>query len=126
MKKLTEDIIAMIKSIMNQTKISKFSLTHKDSPKTHDPTTLVPANSKVPPFIGRYYKKIGCTLTLKHDIILPKFYELLMKTWLKGDTVIDLKNIYNHTNMYLNAITRLKEDLLTAYHSIKIFSEFEE
>ena len=37
-----------------------------------------------------------------------------------------LKNFYNRIKMCLNAVTRFREDLLPAYQSIKIHSEFEE
>ena len=53
--------------------------------------------------------------TLKHDIISPKFHELFINTELKVDTSLDLKNFYNHIKMCLNAATRLREDILTAY-----------
>ena len=51
--------------------------------------------------------------TLKHEISLPRFYELLIKIELKGDTALDLNNFYNHAKMSINAVTRLREDLLT-------------
>ena len=63
--------------------------------------------------------------TLKHEIISPKFYELLIKTELKGYTSMDIKNFLNHINMCLNAVTRLREDLLPDYQFIKRHSEFE-
>ena len=44
---------------------------------------------------------------LKHDIKSPKFYELIIKEELKGDTALDLKNFYNHIQMCLNEVTRL-------------------
>ena len=50
-----------------------------------------------------------------------KFYELLINTELKGDTALDL----NYINMYIKVVTRLQEDLLTAYKYIKIHCEFE-
>ena len=53
---------------------------NKDSPKFQDPTTVVPANKKAPPLEGGHSTKIGGMCTLKHDIISPKFYELLSKT----------------------------------------------
>ena len=37
-----------------------------------------------------------------------------------------LNKLYNHIKMSLNAVTRLLEDLLPGYQSIKIHSEFEE
>ena len=39
---------------------------------------------------------------------------------------MDLKNFYNHINMCLNAVTRIREELLPAYQSIKSHSDFEE
>ena len=64
--------------------------------------------------------------TLKHEISSPRFYELLIKTELKGDTALDLKNFYNHIKMSLNAMTRLRVDLLPDYQFMKIHSEFTE
>ena len=46
-------------------------------------------------------------LNLKHEIISPKFYELLIKIELKGDNALELNNFYNHINMCLNVVTRL-------------------
>ena len=62
--------------------------------------------------------------TLKHEIISPKFYELLIKTKIKGDTDLYLNNFFKHIKMSLNAVTRLREDLLPDYQSIKRYSEF--
>ena len=70
--------------------------------------------------------KIGGMWTLKHAISSPKLYELIIKTELKGDTDMDLKNFYNHIKVCLNAVTRLQEDLLPYYQSIKRQSEFVE
>ena len=50
--------------------------------------------------------------TLKHEISSPKYYEILIKTELKRDTALDIKNFYNHIKIYLNAVTRLRKDLL--------------
>ena len=63
---------------------------------------------------------------LKHEIISQNFYGLLIKTELKGDTDLDLKNFYNHIKMCINAVNRLREDLLHDYQSIKRHSEFQE
>ena len=52
--------------------------------------------------------KIGGMWNLKHEISSPKFYELIIKTGLKGDTDLDIKNFYNHINMCLNAVTRIQ------------------
>ena len=37
---------------------------------------------------GVQYTKIGVMWTLKHEIISPIFYEILIKTELKGDTAL--------------------------------------
>ena len=63
---------------------------------------------------------------LKHYIRSPKFYELLIKAKIKGDTDLDLNNFYKKIKMCLNAVTRLREDLLTTYQYIKRHSEFDE
>ena len=65
MKNLTEDLTAIIASIMDQMKISKLSPYKKDSPKYHDPTTLVPDNKNSPPLEGGCSTKIGGMCTLK-------------------------------------------------------------
>ena len=103
-------------------KIYKYPPYNKDSPKDQDPTTVVPDDNMAPPLEGVHSKKIGGMWTLKHEIGLPKFYELLIKTWLKVDTDMYLKNFYNHINICLNAVTILQEDLLPAYRSIKMHS----
>ena len=63
-----------------------------DLPKARDPTTLVPPNNKATPLEGGNYTKICGMWTLKHNTSSPKLYELLIKTKLKGDTALDLKN----------------------------------
>ena len=68
--------------------------------------------------------KIRGVWTLKHEIRSPKLYEILIKTELKGDTSLDLHKFYNNINVCLNAVTRLREDLIPAHQSIKIHSEF--
>ena len=80
---------------------------------------MVLANNRDPPLDGGQSTKIGGMWTLKHEIISPKFYELIIRIRLKGYTATDLKNFYNHINMCLNAVNRLLEDLLLAYQSIK-------
>ena len=91
-----------------QTNNTKFSPDQKDTSSTPDPTTMVPANSTNPTLDGGHSTKIGGIWTLKHEISSPKFYELLINTELKGDTVMYLKNFYNHIKMYLNAVTILQ------------------
>ena len=74
---------------------------------------------------GGHSTKIRGMWTLKHEISSPKFYELLIKTEIKGDTALDLKNFFNHIKISLNSVTRLIEDLLPGYQSIKRHSDFE-
>ena len=114
MTNLTEDLTGMIESMMGQIKFSKSSPDNKDSPKTQYPNNVVPSNKKVPPMKGGNYIKIGGMWTVKHEIISPKLYELLINTELKGDTDIYLKNFYNHIKMYLNAVTRPQAYLITS------------
>ena len=87
---------------------------------------MVPANRRAPPLEGVHSTRIGGMWTLKHDIKSPKFYELLIKIDLKGDTALDHKNSYNYINMYLNAVTKLRKDLIPGYQSIKRHSQFGE
>ena len=64
MENLTEELKAMIRSMMDQIKISKSSPCKKDSPKAQDPTTVVPANKKAPPLEGgNSTKKVTCVLS---------------------------------------------------------------
>ena len=72
---------------------------------------MVPDNQEAPPLEGRNSIKFGGMWNLKHETISPIFYDLLIKTELKGDTVMDLNNFYNHISMFLNAVTRLRENL---------------
>ena len=87
---------------------------------------MVPDNKRDPPLEGVHYTKIGGMCILKHDISSPKFFELFIKTQLKGDTALDIKNFYNYIKMCINAVTRLREDLLPGYQSIKRRTQFEE
>ena len=96
-----------------------------DSPKAQDPTTTVPDNKRDPLLGGRNSIEIGGVWTLKNDISSPKFYELLFKTGLKGGTALYLNKFCNQINMCLNAVTRLREDLLPDYQYTKIHIEFE-
>ena len=109
--KLIEDLKAMIistiTSMMDQSNIYKSSPAHKYSPKPPDPNTVVLAKNRDPPLDGGHSMKIGGMKTIKHDISSPKFYELLVKTEIKGYNSIDLNNFYNHINMCLNKVTRL-------------------
>ena len=98
--------------MMDQTNNSEFSTAQKDTLIPPDPTNVVPDKRRDPPLGEGHSTNIGGMCTLKHEISSPKLYELLIKTELKRDTALDIKNFYNHIKMYLNAVTRLREDLL--------------
>ena len=112
--------------MMDQTNNSEFILDQKDTSTPPDPTNVVPDKRRDPQLGKGYTTKICGMCTLKHEIRSPKFYEILKNTELKRDTALDLKNFYNHINMYLNAVTRLLEDLLSGHQSIKRHSEIAE
>ena len=92
-------ILATIKKDKND--ISKSSPAHKDPSTPPDPTTMVQTNKRAPPLEGGIFENIGGMWTLKHEISSPRFYELLIKIELKGDTTLDLNNFYNHVKMSL-------------------------
>ena len=92
--------------MMENIKKSKSSLENNDFTKSQYPTTMVPDNKKDPPLKGGHSTKNGCMWNLKHDISSPKFYEILIKTELKGDISLELNNFYNHIKMCLNVLTR--------------------
>ena len=103
-----------------------YSPDHMDSPKAWYPTNTILDNKKAPTLEGGYYKKIGGMWNIKHEISSPKFYKILVNTWLKVDTALELNKFYNDINMCLILVTRLQEDFLPAYQYIKRHSEFEE
>ena len=106
--------------------ISKYSPDQKDTSTPPNPNTRVQTNRSDPPLEGGISENIGGMWTLKHEISSPKFYEVLIKTELKGGTAMDIKNFFNHIKMSLNAVDRLREDLLPDYQSIKRNPHFEE
>ena len=110
---------------MDPVNIPKSSTDQNNSPKARYPTTVVPSNRRAPPLGCVHSNKIGVMWTLKHEISSQNFYELLVKIELKGNTILYLKNFYNHINMCLNVVTRLLEDFLPDYQSNKRHSEFE-
>ena len=115
---ITENLPVLTVFMMNQTNISKSSPTKKDTSTPPDPTIVVLTNRRAPPFEEGHYTKIGGMWNLKHEISSPKFYELLIKTELKGDTALDLNNFFEHIKMCINAVNRLREDILPDYQSI--------
>ena len=84
-----------IKTILTHMMIQKHNSQPENMypPKSQDPSTVVPANKKAPLLKGGHSTKIGGMRTLKHEISSPKFYEILIKTELKGYTALDLKNL---------------------------------
>ena len=126
---ITEDLKVFtetITSMIYQTNNSKFSPAHNYTSNLPEPTTVVPDNRRSSPLDGGHSTKIGGMWTLKDEIRSPKFYELLIQKELKGDTALYLNNLYNHIKMCINAVTRILEDLLPGYQSIKIHSDFVE
>ena len=118
MKDIKETLKTFTEFMMDQINISKPSPAQKDTSTPPYPTTTVQTNKRAPPLEGGISENIGGMWTLKHEIRSPRFYELLTKTEIKGDTALDLKNLYKHIKMYLNAVARLKLDLLPNYLSI--------
>ena len=96
------------------------------SPMAHDTTTVVPDKKKDTPLEGGHSTKISAMWNLKHEIRSPKFYELLIKTELKGDTAMYLKNFYNHIKMCLSETTIPQEELIPGHQSINGHSYFSE
>ena len=122
----TDNLQVLIALITEKNNISKSSSAQKDTQTPPDSNTVVPNKNRGPPLEGGHSTKIRGMWTLKHEIISPKLYELLIKIELKGETDLDLKNFLNHIKMSLNAVTRLREDILPDYQSIKRHSNFEE
>ena len=77
---LTENLQKLTTLVMDQTNISKSSTAQKDTSTPPDPKTVVQTNRRSPPLEGGHSTNIGCMWTLKHEIISPKFYEILIKT----------------------------------------------
>ena len=117
------DIKTLLKQVLFQNKNSlpdRMGFTNNQ-----DTATVVPDKNKAQTLEGWNYKELEACVISNMRSDNRKFYELLIKTKLKVDTDLDLKNFYNDINMSLNAVTKILEDLLTAYHYIKINSEFE-
>ena len=109
---LAENLKFLTAMMIDKNNISKSSPSQKDTSTPPDPTTVVLTNRRAPPLERGHSTKIVGMWTLKHEISSPKFCELLIQTELKGDTALDLNNFYNHIKMCLNAVNRLREDLL--------------
>ena len=57
MNNITKDPTVIITSMMDNIKMSEFSLDQKYLPKDQYPTNLIPDNKRVPPLEGGYSKK---------------------------------------------------------------------
>ena len=123
-KKIKETLNQVLAELKDKNNISKSSPAQKDTSTPPDPTNKVQTNRRAPPLEGGISENIGGMWTLKHEISSPRFYELLIKIELKGDTALDLNNFYNHVMISLNAVNRLKVDLIPNYLSITKNSEF--
>ena len=64
----TEDFKAMLKEIPEQINTLKYLPTKNHSPKTTDPTTVLPANRRAPPLDRGKSTKNGGMWTMKHEI----------------------------------------------------------
>ena len=125
MMNLKEYFKSMLTSITYQINTFKSSPNQKDSYNNLYPAIVVLDILRDSPLDSGKSTKIGGMWTLKHEISSQTFYELLIKTELKGDTTLDLNNFYNHMKMCLNEGTRLWEDFLPGYLSIKQNSDSE-
>ena len=80
MKDIKETLKTFTAFMMDQTNISKSSPAQKDTLTPPDPTTTVQNNKRDSPLEGGISENIGGIWKLKHEIISPRFYKLLIKT----------------------------------------------
>ena len=64
-----DKLTSMIEKMMDHNQNSNSSPENMDSPKSQDPTNMVPDKTKDTPLAGGNYMKIGDMWTLKHEII---------------------------------------------------------
>ena len=83
----------MLAEIMDNINILKSLPTQNDSQNPPEPTNVVPTNRRDPPVYSGQSTQIGGMWNLKHNISSPIFYELLIKTELKGCTALYLMNL---------------------------------
>ena len=77
-----------IKTLLNHMMVHNqhYSPEKMDSLKDQYPTTMVPDNKNYSPLEGGHSLKIGGIRNLKHEIISPRSFKILIKTELKGNT----------------------------------------
>ena len=85
------------KKIMAQimVKMEKLSSEKVEPSKSQDTENVVPANKKYQTLEGGHSTRKYGMWDIKHEIISPKFYELITKIELKRDTALYLNNFYN-------------------------------
>ena len=108
MTNLTEEFKTILAEITDHINSLKLSANQKYYPKPPNNTTVVPYKRRDAPLEVGQSTKTGGMWTLKHEIISPGFYEILINTELKVYTAMDLKNFYNHFNICINAVTRIQ------------------
>ena len=69
----------------------------------------------IPPY-GKTSRNIEDMRTLKHQIITPKLYELIIKGELKQDTSLYVNNFYSRVKISLNAVTNIKNYFLSLHN----------
>ena len=76
-------------------KMEKLSSEKVEPSKSQDTENVVPANKKYQTLEGGHSTRKYGMWDIKHEIISPKFYELITKIELKRDTALYLNNFYN-------------------------------
>ena len=71
-----DNIVEITIKMMYQNQNSNYPPANMDSPYYQGPTTVFPDDNKALPLEGGNSTKNGYLCTLKHEISLPKFYEL--------------------------------------------------
>ena len=77
------DVAVLFALISNQINTLSSSTTQKDTLTPPDPNTVVLTNRRDLTLGGEHSTKTGGMWTLKDEISLPKFYEILINTELK-------------------------------------------
>ena len=83
MTKLSEEFKTMFAVLSNQIDTMSYSPTQNDTSTPPDPNIVVTYNRRAPTLEGGHSTKTGGMWTLKDEISLPKFYDILINTELK-------------------------------------------
>ena len=123
--KFTEYIQKLTIFMMDQANISISSPAQKDTSTLPDTTTTVQTNKRDPPLEGRISEKFVAygpsNMRSAHQNSISSASRQNSK-----ETLLWILIFLNHIKMSLNAVTRLREDLLPDYQSTKRNSQFEE